>query len=169
MTALPRPLLLMTRVALFGAVAWLGAAGTATAQETVAIEVPSGVSFPVTDVSVSTSGAPNPVTVRFSEGNLGPGRAVRISVQADASAFTPPAGGVTIPASSVSWTSVSFSNGTPSDGTLSASAYTIVFQSDPGSTSGHVDLGWTLAPPPSGVRAGNHQLTIRWKLEAINP
>ena len=169
MKALPRPLLLMTRIALFGVVAWLAAAGTATAQETVAIEVPSNVSFPVTNVSVGTSGAPDPVTVRFSQGNLGPGRALRISVQADGSTFTPPAGGVTIPASSVSWTSVGVGAGTGFNGTLSASTYAIVFQSDPGSASGHVDLGWTLAAPPAGIRAGNHQLTIRWKLEAITP
>ncbi len=101
MSALPRRLPLMTRLALVGMMAWSAAGGTAAAQETVAIEVPSAVSFPVTNVGVSTPGAPDPVTVRFSEGNLGSGRALRISVQADASAFTPPSGGVTIPASGV--------------------------------------------------------------------
>jgi hypothetical protein len=40
-------------------------------------------------------------------------------------------------------------------------------QSDPARTSGHVDLGWTLAAPGSGIRAGNHHLTIRWKVESI--
>jgi hypothetical protein len=44
-----------------------------------------------------------------------------------------------------------------------------VFQSDPARTSGHVDLAWTLAAPGSGIRAGTHQLTIRWKLESITP
>ena len=36
-------------------------------------------------------------------------------------------------------------------------------------TSGHVDLAWSLAALGSGIRAGNHQLTIRWKVESIAP
>ena len=36
-------------------------------------------------------------------------------------------------------------------------------------TSGRVDLGWPLAAPGSGIRAGTHQLTIRWKVESITP
>jgi hypothetical protein len=59
--------------------------------------------------------------------------------------------------------------GTGWNGTLGSSSYALVFQSDPARTSGHVDLAWTLAAPGSGIRAGNHQLTIRWKLESITP
>jgi hypothetical protein len=32
-----------------------------------------------------------------------------------------------------------------------------------------MDLEWTMAAPTSGLRAGNHQLTIRWKMESITP
>ncbi len=44
-----------------------------------------------------------------------------------------------------------------------------VFQSDPATASGHVDLGSTLAAAGSGIDAGLHQLTIRWKIESITP
>jgi hypothetical protein len=141
---------------------------SAAAQETVAITVPSTVSFAVTDVSQRTSGTPNPSTISFSNASLILGRVVRVSVQADAAAFTPP-GGPSIPAANVSWNNLGASGGTGWNGTLGSTSYTLVFQSDPARTSGHVDLGWTLAAPVSGLRAGNHQLMIRWKVESIAP
>jgi len=140
----------------------------AVAQETVTISVPWAVSFPVTDVSRSTGGAPEVTTVSFSNATLSPGRALRISVQPDAAAFTPP-GGASIPASNVSWSNLGANGGIGTNGTLSSSSYALVFQSDPARTSGHIDLGWALAAPGGGVRGGNHQLTIRWKVESINP
>ena len=140
----------------------------AAAQETVSVTVPSTVSFSVTDVSRSTSGAPNPTTISFSNANLIPGKALRLSVQASGAGLTPPSG-LSIPASNVSWTNLGASGGTGWNGTLGSSFYTLVFQSDPARTSGHVDLGWTLAAPGSGIRAGNHQLTIHWKVESITP
>ena len=137
---------------------------SAGAQETVSISVPPAISFLVTDVSRSTSGTPDVTRISFSNANLG-GKALRVSVQSDAVAFTPPSGS-SIPAANVSWNSLG-ANG--SDGTLSSSSYAVVFQSDPGTASGHVDLGWTLAAPGSGIRAGSHQLTIRWMVESITP
>jgi hypothetical protein len=156
------------RIAMLGIAAVTASVVSAAAQETVSITVPSAVSFPVTDVSRSTSGAPNPTTISFSNANLIPGKALRVSVQAGAAGFTPPSGS-SIPASNVSWTNLGASAGTGWNGTLGSSFYTLVFQSDPASTSGHVDLEWTLAAPGSGIRAGNHQLTIRWKVESITP
>jgi hypothetical protein len=156
------------RNAMFGALAWAATSGSAAAQETVNVVVPSAVSFPVTDVTQSTSGGPNPTTLSFSNANLRPGRALRVSVQADGAAFMPPSGS-SIPTSKASWTTVGAAGGTGWSGTLGSSSYALVFQSDPARTSGHVDLAWTLAAPGSGIRAGNHQLTIRWKLESITP
>jgi hypothetical protein len=155
------------RIALLGSLALAGAV-SAGAQEIVIIAVPSGVSFPVTDVSRNTSGAPSVTTVSFSGLSLIPGRVLRISVQPDTAAFTPPSGS-SIPASNVSWTSLGATGGLGMNGTLSSSSYALVFQSDPARISGHIDLGWTLAAPGSGVRAGNHQLTIRWRVESITP
>jgi hypothetical protein len=59
--------------------------------------------------------------------------------------------------------------GTGVNGIISASSYGLVFQSDPGSSSGHVDLAWALSAPGTGIRAGTHQLTLRWKVESITP
>lgn len=140
----------------------------AGAQETVSISVPLAITFSVTDVSQSTSGMPNVATVSFSDANLSLGKALRVSVQSDAAAFTAP-GGPSIPVANVSWNNLGANGGIGSDGTLSSSSFALVFQSDPGRTSGHVDLGWTLAAPGSGIRAGSHQMTIRWKVESITP
>lgn len=141
---------------------------SAAAQETVRITVPSAVSFAVTDVSRSTTGVPSTARISFSDAILIPGRALRVSLKADAAAFTPPSGS-SIPASNVSWTTAGANGGTGSNGTLSTSSYVLVFQSAPVTLSGYVDLGWTLAAPGSGIRAGSHQLTIRWKVESITP
>jgi hypothetical protein len=156
------------RIVVIGILAWTAGTGSAGAQETVSIAVPAAVSFPVTDVSRNTAGSPSTTSVTFSNAALNPGKALRVSVQADAAAFMPP-NGSSIPASNVSWTTVGASGGIGSNGTLSSSSYALVFQSDPSPTSGHVDLAWTLAAPGSGIRAGIHQLTIRWKLESITP
>lgn len=156
------------RIAMLGIAAWAATVVSAGAQETVSIAVPSAVSFSVTDVSSSTPGSPNPTTISFSNAVLLSGKALRVSVQADASAFTPP-NGSSIPVSKVSWSTVGAAGGTGWNGTLSATSYTLVFQSDPSPTSGHADLAWTLAAPGSGIRAGVHQLTIRWKVESITP
>ena len=155
-------------MALLGIASVIASAVSAAAQETVSITVPFGVSFQVTDVSTSTSGAPNPTTISFSNANLIAGRALRISVQSANAGFTPPSG-PSMSASNVSWTNLGAGGGTGWNGTLGSSSYALVFQSNPGTVSGHVDLGWTLAAPGSGIRAGNHQLTIRWKVESITP
>jgi hypothetical protein len=156
------------RLAMLGIAVVTASAVSAAAQEMVSITVPSTVSFSVTDVSRSTSGAPSPTTISFSNANLIAGKALRVSVQAGGAGFTPPSG-PSIPASNVSWTNLGAGGGTGWNGTLGSSSYTLVFQSDPARTSGHVDLEWTLSAPGSGIRAGNHQLTIRWKVESITP
>jgi hypothetical protein len=156
------------RIVLLGIAAITAPGVSAAAQELVTITVPSAVSFAVTDVSRSTSGVPSPTRISFSNAILIPGRVLRISVQAGSAGFTPPSG-ASIPSSNVSWTNLGATSGTGWNGSLSSSSYTLVYQSDPLRTSGHIDLGWTLAAPGSGIRAGNHQLTIRWKVESIAP
>jgi hypothetical protein len=156
------------RIALLGIAALAAAVVCAGAQETVNVSVPMAVNFAVTDVTRSTSGAPSPVTISFSNSSLINGRALRISVQADAASFTPPSGS-SIPASRVSWTSAGAHGGLGMNGILSSTSYAMVFQSNPATPSGYVDLAWTMAAPGSGIRAGVHQLTIRWKFESITP
>lgn len=159
---------LAMRITVLAVLAWGAPTVSAGAQETVSISVPLAVSFQVTDVSHSTSGTPDVTTISFSNANLSLGNALRVSVQSDAATFTPPSG-PSIPVANVSWTNLGANGGIGWNGILSASSFALVFQSDPGTTSGHVDLGWTLAAPGSGIRAGSHQLTIRWKVESITP
>lgn len=168
MSSVRLPYRVAKRVAVLGIGVSFAAVVAASGQETVSISVPFAVSFQVTDVSHSTSGTPGLTTVSFSNASLTPGKALRVSLQADAATFTPP-GGASIPAASVSWNSLGASGGIGLSGTLAASSYMLVYQSDPARTSGHVDLEWTLAAVATGVRAGTHQLTIRWKVESITP
>jgi len=147
---------------------WPAAAALAGAQETVRVSVPTVVGFAVADVSQSTDGSPDSTRIAFSDVTLANGHALRLSVKADTDTFVGP-DGPGIPASKVSWTSLGASAGLGMSGTLSASAYGLVFQSDPSPGSPYVDVGWTLAAPGGGVRAGFHDLTIRWKIEAITP
>lgn len=143
------------RITALAVAAMIGSVVSVAAQETVSITVPAAVFFNVTDVSVSTSGVPGPMRVGFSNATLG-SKSLRVSVQPDVAAFTTPNGsGTSIPASKVSWTIVGPHNGVGINGTLSSS-YALVFQSNPATPDGYVDLGWTLAAPGSGIRAGNN-------------
>jgi hypothetical protein len=133
--------------------------------------LPTAVSFAVTNANLSTTGTPNPSTITFTNYQAPSGRVLRISIQATAPTFTPPGGSATIPASNVSWTTSNAVNGTGFNGTLSSSAYTLVYQStkSPKITSGAVDLTWNLAAPGTSIRAGNHTLVARWMLESVVP
>jgi hypothetical protein len=155
-------------VAHFSMVASFVLAGIAlTAQESVQISLPAIVSFEVLDVGVSTAGNPSPTTISFDNASLTPGRALRLSVKAEGD-FTPPSG-TPIPASNVSWTTSNALNGVGINGMLSATAYNSVFESQVGATSGGLDVSWTLSAPGTPLHAGNHQVTLRWKLEAMTP
>jgi hypothetical protein len=149
--------------------AWLGA-GPAAPQESVQVVLPAAVSFTVFDVSVPAAGSPDPTRLEFTAIDLQAGNALRVSVQAEAANFTPPApGGSPIPASRISWTTSGAQGGAGTSGTLSDSAYGQVFQSSTAASSAQVDVHWTLAAVGGGVRAGWHDLTLRWKLESVVP
>jgi len=145
---------------------YLAGAVAESAPDSVSISIPAAVGFAVTNVNAATSGGPAG-TVSFAGLNVAGSHVLRISVKADSN-FIPP-GGTAIPASRVSWTTSSASNGAGSNGTLSTSAYGQLFQSSNGKKSGSVSVAWSLAAPGGGIRAGAHTLTVRWKLEAINP
>jgi hypothetical protein len=136
------------------------------AQQTATVTLPVGVSFNVTDVSASTSGAPDPSRISFTVPKTFPSnQSLVISVRADAASFAGP--GTVHPASSqASWTATA-TTGTVSGGTLSATAYTQVFRKN-NPNSGSIDLRWTLGPiAAAGLRAGTHTLAVRWKIEAF--
>ena len=140
-------------------------ANPAAQSNSVRITIPAAVGFAVTNVFVATTGTPNPQTVSFTSLVVGTGQVLRISVKAD-SDFVPPSG-TAIPASRVSWTTTAATNGTGSSGTLSTTIYRQVFQSQNNRTTGSIGVRWTLAAPGTPLRAGNHRLTVRWRLEAF--
>ena len=149
------------------AAALLAAAAVARAALSVDVVLPASVTFTVTNVAIATTGSPNPTTVTWSNAKIPVAKAVRFSVMADAASFTPPSGN-TIPAARVSWTVSNAQNGTGANGTLSASAWTQVFQSVANPSSGSFDVTWTLAAVSGlGIRSGTHTLTLRWKIEVI--
>ena len=140
------------------------------AQESVRITLPAGITFAVTNIANTTTGSPNPAQLRFNQAILLPTKVLRVSVKADTPTFTPPVPSAKpIPASNVSWTTSNPTRVTGSNGTLSSSSYTLVFQSQANANNGNLDVTWSLSPPPVGVRAGAHQLTVRWKVESITP
>lgn len=134
---------------------------------TVQILVPPVVSFQVLNVSASTVAGTNPSTISFSNAVLVPGQVLRISVKAD-SDLVPPSG-TAIPASNISWSTSSVVNGVGTNGVLSRTVYTQVFQGQALTTSGSVNLNWSLAAPGTPLRAGSHQVVLRWRLEEIVP
>ena len=145
----------------------LGLAVSATAQESVQITLPAAITFTASTTGAA-AGTPAPTTVTFSNAVLITGRVLRISVMADSASFTGP-DGTSVPSSLVSWTVSNASGGTASSGTLSASSYTQVFQSNVLTASGGLDIDWTLASVAGVSRAGTHTVNLRWKLEAVFP
>lgn len=133
--------------------------------ESVRITIPAAIGFAVTNVGVATVGSPSAATVSFASLSVLNGRVLRISIKADSN-FVPPSG-TAIPASNVSWTTSSSTNGTGSGGVLSTSAYGQLFQSGNNKTAGNVKVTFTLSAPGAAIRAGNHTLTVRWKLESF--
>ena len=142
-------------------------AAAAHAQESVTVGLPGSVSFNVGTQSTVT-GNPAPTSVTFSNVTVAPGRVLRISVMADASAFSGTQGS-SFPASSVSWTTTNASGGIGTSGTLSSSTYTQVFQSYSLTPSGGFDITWNLNTTAGTPRAGNLTLPLRWKLESVQP
>jgi hypothetical protein len=147
-------------------VSGLALTGPGAAQEVVDVNAPGSLSFQVSDVGSSTAGTPT--TVSYTGAVLVPGRVLRISVKADSAVLTPPSGAA-IPVSNISWTASNAQGGVGSAGTLSDTTWGQVFESSPSPIAGGVDLTWTLAAPGAGIRAGTHQLTLRWKFESVVP
>jgi hypothetical protein len=153
------------------ALALLGTAGMpgAHASDKVDITIPASVSFAVNNISATTTGAPTTFTVSFSNAKLKNTDALRISVMANSTTFTPPNGTTQIPASTVTWTTSNTVGGSGSSGTLSAAQYTQVYQSNINPSSGSVAITWRLTGAPVGIRSGTHTLSLTWKLEAVTP
>ncbi|MCL6629813.1 MAG: hypothetical protein K6U00_09465 [Armatimonadetes bacterium] len=135
------------------------------------VSLPGYVGFIVQDVHEPTSGNPNPSTLSFQDAELTAGGALRIGVRAAADYFTKPSSeGDAIPVSSVTWSVESCTNGIGYPGSLDASSFTTVYQSNPDVSAGSIDLNWTLAQLTGiSLRAGMHSVSATWKIECIVP
>jgi len=141
---------------------------TATVSEQARIIVPASIAFAVTNVGNSTAAAPATVTVdRIVLATAT--KQVKISVQAAAASFTPPAvGATTWAAADVTWNVSSWTRATGVSGALSAVSFQQIATCDANaadcSTS---DLTFTLGAKPTVSRAGAHTLVVTWKVESI--
>ena len=141
---------------------------TATLNEQARIQVPAGVSFTVNDVSSATASSAASLTIS----NIALASAtkqLKVSLQANAAAFTAPVSGATTwSASDVTWNAATWTNATGAAGTLSNSSYNTIATCDADAAGCSTSaLTFTLGAKSGVRRSGNHTLVVTWKLESI--
>lgn len=136
--------------------------------EQARVTVPSAITFNVTNIGIST--AASAVSITVDQIVLGTAtKQLQLSLQANASSFTPPvAGATTWSASDVTWNAGTWTNATASTGTLSNSSYNAVASCQPDAAScSTAALVFTLGAKTTVQRSGTHTLVVRWKFESI--
>jgi hypothetical protein len=141
---------------------------TATVTEQARVTVPAGVTFTVGNVAASTNATAASVAVQSIVLSSAT-KQLKVSVQANASSFTPPAGASTTwSAADVTWNAASWTNATGATGTLSNTAYnTVATCTADASDCSTTGLVFTLGANASVQRAGSHTLVVTWKFESI--
>jgi hypothetical protein len=141
---------------------------TATVSEQARVAVPAGVLFSVGDIGTTTAASAASVTIDQIV-LATTTKQLRISLQAGAASFTPSIGGSpTWAASDVSWNAATWTQATGSAGTLSSSSYNAIATCTAGvSSCSTSQLIFTLAPNTAITNAGNHTLSVTWKIESI--
>ena len=141
---------------------------TATVSEQARITVPAGVTFNVTNVSANTAATAASVTVTDIVLATAT-KQLKVSLQANAAAFTPPvAGATTWSASDVTWNAATWTNASGAAGTLSNSTFnTIATCTADVSGCSTTGLVFTLAAKPAVKRSGDHTLVVTWKFESL--
>ncbi|HEV7505024.1 MAG TPA: hypothetical protein VGS07_08945 [Thermoanaerobaculia bacterium] len=128
-------------------------------REQVVILVPEAVVFPVMNLAAKAAATPSLVT--FNHAFLAPGSRLRISVRAetlDLAANTP----ARISYAAHAQGGIAFS------GSLRDTDFSPVFEGEPLTSSGSVEIAWTLEPLGRVGRSGNRGVTLRWKVESIS-
>lgn len=136
--------------------------------EQAQLSLPSGVSFYVTRIGDST--ASSAVSIAATGISLASSTAqLKVSLKANAAAFSPPALGATTWApADVSWNAASWSSAIGTAGALSSDSFVQVATCSENVTACSTSsLVFTLAPKTSVKRSGNHTLTVIWKIESI--
>jgi hypothetical protein len=141
---------------------------TATVSEQARIVVPASIAFNVGNIASSTAASSATVTIdRIVLATAT--KQLRISVQAAAASFTPPAvGATTWSASDVTWNASSWTRATGVSGTLGSASFTQIATCDAAAADcSTTDLVFTLGAKPTVGRAGSHTLVVTWKFESI--
>jgi hypothetical protein len=141
---------------------------TATVPEQARINVPSGITFNVTNIGTST--AASAATVTIDNIVLATGtKQVKLSIKAGAASFTPPAvGAATWSAGDVTWNNATWTNGSGAAGTLSSASFLEVATAAANAGSMTTStLTFTLGANSGVKRSGNHTLSVTWMVEAI--
>ena len=140
---------------------------TATVSEQARVTVPTGVTFTVADTSGSTAASAATVTID----NIVLATALKqlkVSLQADAAAFTPPVAlAATYAASDVSWNAATWTNATGASGTLSTTFTAVATCAADAASCSTTGLIFTIGPKTTVKRSGNHTLNVTWKIESI--
>jgi hypothetical protein len=141
---------------------------TATVSEQARVQVPASVGFTVNDIGIATAASAANITVSQIVTATAT-KQLKISIQANAAAFTPPVvSAITWSASDVTWNAATWTSATGATGTLSSSSYNEVATCDADATDcSTADLVFTLGSKTTVQRSGNHTLNITWKFESI--
>jgi hypothetical protein len=141
---------------------------TADVSEQARVTVPAGVTFNVTNIAAATAAANASVSVSNIVLDTAT-KQLKISIKADAAAFTPSVSEATTwSASDVSWDAPSWTNGTGATGTLASGSFNEVATCDAdAATCSTTELVFTLGAKTTVKRSGNHTLAVTWKFESI--
>jgi len=153
-----------------GTVASAGAPGaepTTAQEESARVSVPAFILFEVHDPRATTAAATGETTITFEDAVLAPGRALRLSVKADGDLTR--SDGRAAPAGTISWRTSGASNGVGVNGTISKTGYTQVFRSNPSVRSGSISVTWSITLSGESLRAGTHQVALRWRVDTVVP
>jgi hypothetical protein len=136
--------------------------------EQARVTVPASITFNVTNIGVSTTAAAASVTVDQIVLATAT-KQLKLTLQANASSFTPPISGATTwSASDITWNAASWTNATGSTGTLSSSSYNTVATCQADATAcSTTALVFTLGAKTTVQRSGTHTLVVTWKFESI--
>jgi len=140
---------------------------TAIVSEQATVSVPTDVTFNVTNIGAATTATASVTVSNIVLANAT--KRIKVSLQAAAASFTPPAvGAATWAPADVTWNASTWTNATGASGTLSSGAFTEVATctADAASCTTN-DLTFTLGANSAVKRSGNHTLVVRWKVEVI--
>jgi len=140
-----------------------------TVGEQCKISVPGTVTFTVNDISAATAASAASIAIDHIVLATAT-KQLRLSIKANAAAFTPSGGGTSWAASDVSWGVATWTTGTGASGNLNndAATYSTVATSTTNPlTCSTSNLVFTLAPKATFTLSGTHSLVTTWKVESI--